>query len=490
MKHIIILALSLITTVQGFSQNTPVNVGSSANNGAGDLLRTAITKLNQNDYNQALSGTASGTDTYTVTIAAPSPGYTTGISAPSAYSSGQVFRITFTNANTGASTLNVNSIGAKSIVKNGSTALSAGDIGAGSIKVLVYDGTNLQCLDCASSGSSYTFTSSDFNESGQTISLDYTNGQSATSGQKGFLTAADWSTFNAKQSALTNSAGLAAALSDESGTGTVAFTSYVDAKIDDGTITDGATTTAPSENAVNDALALKGDAKATVYTKTDNYTLAASDLTDIQAGKLLIFDMSKATALTLTIPTNTTLAIPEQSIIWVRRTGAGTLTLAGADGTVMITGSSGALTDPGLNVMMILRKTGTNTWDLQNGTPGTWTAYIPTFTGFSSDPTSVVARYALIGKTCHVNITMGGDGTSNATTFTITLPFAASSTWTQAQFGLLPTIVNGGATASAPGRINVSAGSNIANLSTTAGGAAWTNSGGKRAFINFTYEIQ
>lgn len=44
-----------------------------------------------------------------------------------------------------------------------------------------------------------TFTANDFNSAAGVISLDYTNGQSASAVNKGFLTAADWSTFNGKQ---------------------------------------------------------------------------------------------------------------------------------------------------------------------------------------------------------------------------------------------------------------------------------------------------
>jgi len=48
-----------------------------------------------------------------------------------------------------------------------------------------------------------TFKDSDFNDDGAgLISIDYTNGQSATSITKGFLTSADWTTFNGKQDAL------------------------------------------------------------------------------------------------------------------------------------------------------------------------------------------------------------------------------------------------------------------------------------------------
>lgn len=42
------------------------------------------------------------------------------------------------------------------------------------------------------------FTASDFNAASGVISIDYTNGQAASSVNKGFLTAADWTTFNNK----------------------------------------------------------------------------------------------------------------------------------------------------------------------------------------------------------------------------------------------------------------------------------------------------
>lgn len=49
-------------------------------------------------------------------------------------------------------------------------------------------------------GGSYTFTASDFNVSGSNVSLDYTNAQAASGSTKGFLTSADWLTFNGKVS--------------------------------------------------------------------------------------------------------------------------------------------------------------------------------------------------------------------------------------------------------------------------------------------------
>lgn len=64
--------------------------------------------------------------------------------APAALAAGQRVRFKVANANTAASTLNVNSLGAKSLVKSGSTALASGDLAAGQIVTAVYDGTNWQ----------------------------------------------------------------------------------------------------------------------------------------------------------------------------------------------------------------------------------------------------------------------------------------------------------------------------------------------------------
>lgn len=78
---------------------------------------------------------ATGTDTYA--------GYFKNISFLT-YFPLQRIRVRFANANTGASTINLNSLGAKAIKKNVSAALVLGDILAGGIYELVYDGTNFQ----------------------------------------------------------------------------------------------------------------------------------------------------------------------------------------------------------------------------------------------------------------------------------------------------------------------------------------------------------
>ena len=87
----------------------------------------------------SVMGTVAGTNTYTLTVS----------TTISALSVGFTVHGVFTNANTAAATLNVNGLGAKSIKKAVSTNLAAGDITAGSARVLVYDGTNFQLINVA-----------------------------------------------------------------------------------------------------------------------------------------------------------------------------------------------------------------------------------------------------------------------------------------------------------------------------------------------------
>jgi len=97
-----------------------------------DILDTELKKVKDTEIKY---GTASGTNTYTVTIS--------GITS---LTEGLSVKVKFTNANTGASTLNINGLGAKAIQKAGGTALSSGNIKAGQVCHLVYTGSVFQLL--------------------------------------------------------------------------------------------------------------------------------------------------------------------------------------------------------------------------------------------------------------------------------------------------------------------------------------------------------
>lgn len=119
-----------------------------------DDHRTMIEHVADSNFNlttDAYTGysptaTATGTDTY---VATPDP-------ALAVYVNDQKVYIKFTNANTGAATINLNGLGAKSIKKSGGTDLAAGDISANQILCLVYDGTNFQVVGGGGGGTSLT----------------------------------------------------------------------------------------------------------------------------------------------------------------------------------------------------------------------------------------------------------------------------------------------------------------------------------------------
>lgn len=64
----------------------------------------------------------------------------------SAYSEKQVFKFKANFANTGPATLNVNTLGAKTIKKHHDQDLEADDIKVGQVVIVMYDGTDLQLL--------------------------------------------------------------------------------------------------------------------------------------------------------------------------------------------------------------------------------------------------------------------------------------------------------------------------------------------------------
>ena len=68
---------------------------------------------------------------------------TTGLSIGS-YTAGQTWRIKLANSVTGATTLAVDGLAAKTVLKAGGTALASGDFISGQVVEVVYDGTNFQ----------------------------------------------------------------------------------------------------------------------------------------------------------------------------------------------------------------------------------------------------------------------------------------------------------------------------------------------------------
>ncbi|WP_316815845.1 hypothetical protein [Pedobacter nyackensis] len=149
---LIVFALLIINTAYGQVKATSseINTGTDDDKFATALALQGSKYLDQNG-GKISAVTAAGANTYTASI---NPAIT-------AYSMGQVFYIKITTANTGASTLNLNGLGAKTLVKDASAALVSGDLLANKVYAVYYDGTNFQVLNASITGGNYVLKSGD-----------------------------------------------------------------------------------------------------------------------------------------------------------------------------------------------------------------------------------------------------------------------------------------------------------------------------------------
>lgn len=135
------IATALSDSLAKDGQTTPtanLPMGGYAHTGVGDATaRTQYAKVSQvQDGGYVTLSAVSGSDTITATCAP----------AITAYAAGQFFTFVSAGANTGAVTLNINSLGAKAVTKEGTTALAAGDIASGAVVCVEYDGTRFQLV--------------------------------------------------------------------------------------------------------------------------------------------------------------------------------------------------------------------------------------------------------------------------------------------------------------------------------------------------------
>lgn len=106
--------------------------------GTGTLLASGASKV-ETVQSAEYAADAGGSDAYAITLAPAITAYTTGVQ----------YRFKANTANTGAATLNINSVGAQTIKKVAggiTTDLDSNDIRAGQWVDVVWDGTNFQML--------------------------------------------------------------------------------------------------------------------------------------------------------------------------------------------------------------------------------------------------------------------------------------------------------------------------------------------------------
>lgn len=121
------------------------------------------------------------------------------------------------------------------------------------------------------------------------------------------------------------------------------------------TLADDSDTYYPSQKAVKTAVDAKAPKDITINTQeTDAYTLVLAD-----DGKLV--DIDYATAATLTVPKNSSVAFPVGSGVLIRQKGAGQVTIAPVDGDVTINYQDGLKTTA-QHAVAGLVQVATNVW--------------------------------------------------------------------------------------------------------------------------------
>lgn len=105
---------------------------------------SSVNCLNQEEYFNQYSQALDATSLYLVDSGSANAMVVTQSPVPVAYTTGMVLNVKAAATNTTTTTINLNGIGAKTIKKLHNQNLAAGDIEAGQIVTLVYDGTNFQ----------------------------------------------------------------------------------------------------------------------------------------------------------------------------------------------------------------------------------------------------------------------------------------------------------------------------------------------------------
>lgn len=114
--------------------------------------------------------------------------------------------------------------------------------------------------------------------------------------------------------------------------------------------------------------------------------------------------------------------------------------------------------------------------------------YTPTITGYGTPPSTPFARFHILGRIVYVQVATG-NATSNANTFTVSLPVAAKTlsgaTWRNKPSNL----VDNGTNSTTADFVFIDSGSSVAALAKNTSSVGFTTSGSKGVEFQIWYEI-
>lgn len=381
MKRIILIFYLLAATVAGFSQATDQQLTSQANVIRNETSPGGNTKGRIADMFQAETNSKQSIYGW-LAVEPTSNVYTVSVTAPVSYADRLWYVIKFPSANEGSATLNINSLGAKAIKKNTIEDLSAGDIVAGGIYMLAYDGTNFQIIGGMGSSGGGTGV--------QSVTGDGVDNTDPLNPVLVFPTKSDIGLGSVENTALSTWPGS----SNITTLGTISTGSWNATTIPISKGGTGLTVVGsslqwmranssangieyftPTANMLPyspsggisatdvQAMGAELDAEKTnlLWPDVEFTTNHTGALTDINK----VVQMNSASALTYTIPTNASVAFPIGTYLLIRNKGTGGLTIDQPGGVVLNLAEGASFPVSIKGVTVTAHKTATNTWDIE-----------------------------------------------------------------------------------------------------------------------------
>lgn len=426
------------------------------------VIQFTLSATHLNDLTDVVNGikakdlvtTAGGTTTYTLT---PTP-------AVGAYVTGQEFNIKMNATNTGASTINVSGLGAKSLTKGGATALASGDLLINATYTIIYDGTQFQVIGISGSGATAATRAENATGTSNTLMLTPQNQHEFNVPPQGFL-------YNGKIVPSVTSNNLTVALKGSDGNDPSA-SNPVYVRIGD-TVRSVTAALSVTKNAATNWCNAGGAELATKeidyfvylgYNATDGVVIGFSRIP--YASQYSDFSVTTTAETYCAISTITTAASTDYYEVIGRF--AATLS-AGAGYTWSV---------PTFTAINLKQSPVKETRTL---------VYAPTFTGFSASPSGTFS-YKILGVTCFLSHMTSGAGTSNANTFKVSLPMSVSAGENSTNnYRSVPRAQDSGAEV-ATAVLNFDSATTLA-LYKAAPGTVWTTSGTKFAQFGHVYFI-
>ena len=167
----LIAFLLFLLSSSSFSQAFNVDSGAS-------IVTTGAVTIDYGGGTLTNNGTITNTDgtlrfSGPVTVAGTNA--LTGLATPTlgGYAAGAQYSFIAQNTNTAAVTIDIDTLGVKSITKFGTTALAAGDIVAGALTLIEYDGTRFQLINVTNNNFKYISEPTTISATASTGTINY-----------------------------------------------------------------------------------------------------------------------------------------------------------------------------------------------------------------------------------------------------------------------------------------------------------------------------